>query len=189
MPLVEQHTGVSFDARAVELCVLRWAAPHGIRVTGTRFLTDVRYEADRVLNIAVHELLHPPWPQGHPVKDSLDALAADPFLAARFDGRDPDAGYNTWARYAEEDAAQALDQFLNTYLGRNSRGDPVTRWTTADGGMHVLALLLHDTLRRGGFDPKVGSYADFLARALSDPHTWPDDLNARYLELMVTRRS
>ena len=189
VPLVEQHTGVSFDARAVELCVLRWAAPHGIRVTGTRFLTDVRYEADRVLNIAVHELLHPPWPQGHPVKDSLDALAADPFLAARFAGRDPDAGYNTWARYAEEDAAQALDQFLNTHLGRNSRGDPVTRWTTADGGMHVLALLLYDTLRRGGFDPKVDSYADFLARALSDPHTWPDDLNARYLELAVTRRS
>ena len=109
VPLVERHTGVSFDARAVELCVLRWAAPHGIRVTGTRFLTDVRYEADRVLNIAVHELLHPPWPQCHPVKDSLDALAADPFLAARFAGRDPDAGYNTWARYAEENAAQALD--------------------------------------------------------------------------------
>ena len=119
VPLVERHTGVSFAARAVELCVLRWAAPHGIRVTGTRFLTDVRYEADRVLNIAVHELLHPPWPQGHPVKDSLDALAAD----------------------------------------RSSR--PVS----------------------------AGSYADFLARALSDPHTWPDDLNARYLELAVTRRS
>lgn len=28
----------------------------------------------------------------------------------------------------------------------------MTRWTTADGGMHVLALLLHDTLRRGGLD-------------------------------------
>ena len=126
---------------------------------------------------------------GHPVKDSLDALAADPFLAARFAGRDPDAGYNAWDRYAEEDAAQALDQFLNTRLGRNSRGDPVTRWATADGGMHVLALLLYDTLRRGGFDPRVSSYADFLARALSDPHTWPDDLNARYLELAVTRQS
>src|SRR3984885_7662416 len=58
VPLVEKHTGVSFDARAVELCVLRWAAPHGIRVTGTRFLTDIRYDADLVLNIAVHELLH-----------------------------------------------------------------------------------------------------------------------------------
>ncbi len=189
VPLVEQHTGVCFDARAVELCVLRWAAPHGIRVTGTRFLTDIRYDADRVLNIAVHELLHPPWPKGHPVKGRLDALAADPFLAARFAGRDPAAGYNTWASYAEEDAAQALDQFLNTQLGRNTRGDPASRWTAADGGMHVLALLLYDTVRRGGFDPAAGSYADFLARALSDASTWPRDLEARYLELTATRHS
>jgi hypothetical protein len=186
VPLVEHHTGVVFDARAVELYVLRWAAPHGIRVTGTRFLTDIRYDADRVLNIAVHELLHPPWPKDHPVTGRLDALAADPFLAARFAGRDPAAGYNTWASYAEEDAAQALDQFLNTQLGRNTRGDPVTRWTTADDGMHVLALLLYDTLRRGGFDPAAGSYADFLARALSDGTTWPHDLKARYLELTAT---
>jgi len=186
VPLVEQHTGVSFDARAVELCVLRWAAPHGIRVTGTRFLTDIRYDADVVLNIAVHELLHPPWPADHPVKSRLDALAGDPFLAARFAARDPAAGYNTWAGYVEEDAAQALDQYLNTQLGRNTRGDPVTRWTTADGGMHVLALLLHDALQRGDFDPAAGRYADFLARALSDRHTWPGDLHARYLELTAT---
>jgi len=158
VPLVERYTGVRFEARAVELCVLRWAAPHGIRVTGTRFLTDIRYEADRVLNIAVHELLHPPWPDGHPVKGHLDALAADPFLAARFA---PAAGYNTWDSYAEEDAAQALDKFLNIQLGRNTRGDPAARWTTADDGMHVLALLLYDTVRRGGFDPAAGSYADF----------------------------
>jgi len=187
VPLVEQHTGISFTARAVELCVLRWAAPHGIRVTGTRFLTDIRYDAGRVLNIAVHELLHPPWPKDHPAKSRLDALAGDPFLAARFAARDPAAGYNTWASYAEEDAAQALDQYLNTQLGRNTRGDPVTRWTTADGGMHVLALLLHDTLQRGTFDPAAGSYADFLAHALSDGHTWPGDLHTRYLELTATR--
>jgi hypothetical protein len=183
VPLVERYTGISFDARGVELCVLRWAAPHGIRVTGTRFLTDVRYDADTVLNIAVHELLHPSWPERHPVQGWLDALAADPFLAARFAGRDPAAGYNTWANYAEEDAAQALDQFLNNQLGRNTRGDPVTRWTAADGGMHVLALLLHDTLRRGGFGSGAESYADFLTRAFTGEGTWPRDLEARYLEL------
>jgi hypothetical protein len=188
VPLVEQCTGVRFSARTVELCVLRWAAPHGIRVTGTRFLTDVRYDADTVLNIAVHELLHPPWPPGHPVKGRLDALAADPFLAARFASRDPAAGYNTWAGYAEEDAAQALDQFLNTQLGRNSRGDPVTRWTDADGGMHVLALLLHDALQHG-FDPEACRYADFLDGALGDGHTWPGDLRARYLELTTASTS
>ena len=90
-------------------------------------------------------------PAGHPVRGRLDALAADPF---------PAAGYNTWATYAEEDAAQALDQFLNIQLGRNTRGDPVTSWTAADGGMHVLALLLYDGLRHGGYDPAAGSYKE-----------------------------
>jgi hypothetical protein len=55
--------------------------------------------------------------------------------------------------------------------------------------VHVLALLLHGTLRRGGFGPEVASYADSLARALSDGHTWPDDLKARYLELTATCQS
>ena len=55
--------------------------------------------------------------------------------------------------------------------------------------MHVLALLLCDTVRRGGFDPASGSYADFLARALSDASIWPRDLEARYLELTATRHS
>lgn len=189
VPLVERHTGTSFPDRAVELCVLRWAAPHGIRVTGTRFLTDVRYDAGLVLTIAVHELLHPPWPPGHPVKDRLDALAADPFLAVRFAERDPDAGYNTWAGYAEEDAAQALDQVLSTELGGTTRGDPVARWTTADGGMHVLALLLHDTLRRGGYQAEDSSYGDFLARALSNEGVWPRDLATRYRALTETGRT
>jgi len=38
VPLVERHTGAALPARHVELCVLRWAAPHAIRVVGVRFL-------------------------------------------------------------------------------------------------------------------------------------------------------
>jgi hypothetical protein len=125
-----------------------------------------------------------PWHGWLASSAALPFLAADRGLAARFAARDPAAGYNTWAGYAEEDAAQALDQLLNTRLGRNTRGTPVTRWTTADDGMHVLALLLYDTLLRGGFDPATGSYADFLADALADTNTWPPDLEARYLELI-----
>ena len=65
-----------------------------------------------------------PWPKGHPVRSRLDALSADPFLAARFAARDPAAGYNTWASYAEENAAQALDQYLVTQVACNTRGRP-----------------------------------------------------------------
>jgi hypothetical protein len=118
------------------------------------------------------------WPVRGELFPVALAIALYTVLAARFAGRDPAAGYNTWASYAEEDAAQALDQFLNTQLGRNTRGEPAARWPAADDGMHVLALLLYDAIRRGGFDPAAGSYADFLARALSDADTWPGDLEA-----------
>lgn len=47
--------------------------------------------------------------------------------------------------------------------------------------MHVVALLLHDVLRRGDFDPVAGSYPDFLAAALSDAKLWPHDLQALQL--------
>jgi hypothetical protein len=182
VPVVERHTAVALPAREVELCVLRWAAPHAIRVTGVRFLGDVRYDRRVLLNNAVHELLHPPWHSHHPVKGLLEALSDDPFLARRFAARDPEAGYGTWAAYVEEDAAQALDQLLMTELGL-ARTDPVTRWTTADAGMHVLALLLHDTLIRGGFDAAQDSYADFLARELGRGECWPEDLESRFRQL------
>ena len=182
VPLVEHHTGAPLAARQVELCVLRWAAPHAIRVTGVRFLGDVRYHTSLLLNNAVHELLHPPWPANHPVKGVLDGLSEDPFLANRFAARDRDAAYNTWSAYAEEDAAQALDQWLLSRL-RQAQRDPASRWSIADNGMHVLALLLHDALVRGGFDADRESYPDFLLRALADGSLWPDNLETRYLEL------
>ena len=114
VPLVERHTGVRFDDRAVELCVLRWAAPHGIRVTGTRFSPTGVMRPAGSSTLPCTSCCTRRGRQDHPVKGPLDRLAADPFLAARFARRDPAAGYNT-------------------------RGDPATRWTTADDGMHVLA--------------------------------------------------
>ncbi len=181
VPLIEQHTGMSLGSRKIEVCILRWAAPHAIRVTGVRFLGDVRYRTSIVLNNSVHELLHPPWPEDHRLKKQLARLADDPFLAARFAARPRDAGYNDWMGYAEEDAAQALDQVLNKKLGL--AGDPIERWTTADEGMHVLALLLHDVMDRGGFADRDETYADFLSRALEDTSMWPQDLGARFREL------
>jgi hypothetical protein len=183
VPLVEHHTRAALPARQVELCVLRWAAPHAIRVTGVRFLGDVRYDTQVLLNNAVHELLHPPWPAHHPVTGLLEALSDDPFLASRFASRDRNAGYGIWRAYAEEDAAQALDQVLLTKIGQATR-DPVARWTIADDGMHVLALLLHDAVIRGGFDAGRESYADFLARVLTDGRWWPHDLERRYVQLV-----
>lgn len=182
VPLVERYAGISLPGRWVELCILRWAAPHAIRVTGVRFLGDVRYDSSTLVNNAVHELLHPPFPAQHPVVEQLHNMSTDPFLAQRFAARDRASGYNNWSSYVEEDAAQALDQFITNRIGTNAQA-PVTRWGASDGGMHVLAVLLHETLVRGEFDPDKESYADFLSGAFADHDLWPADLGHRYLQV------
>lgn len=182
LPLIECRTGIELQASVVEVCLLRWAAPHAIRVTGVRFLTDVRYPATIILNNSVHELLHPPWPDGHPVSSQLADLAGDSFLAKAFARRPSEAGYNDWKGYVEENAAQALDQWLNGELGLAK--DPIRRWIEADGGMHVLALLLFDLLRRGDFGSTDETFADFISRALTDGTAWPVDLRSRYQALI-----
>ncbi len=184
VPIIERHTGIDLDTSEIEVCLLRWAAPHAIRVTGVRFLTDVRYPATIVLNNSVHELLHPSWPDGHPVSSQLFDLQTDPFLAERFAQRPPEAGYNDWSAYVEEDAAQALDQWINEKL--ELARDPASRWLDADDGMHVLALLLFDLLRRGNFGNTEETFAGFLSRALSDKEVWPVDLRSRYETLTAT---
>lgn len=184
VPIVERRTGIDLKTSEVEVCLLRWAAPHAIRVTGVRFLTDVRYPATIVLNNSVHELLHPSWPDGHVISSQLFDLQADTFLAEKFAQRPPEAGYNDWRGYVEEDAAQALDQWINEKL--ELAQDPVSRWAAADGGMHVLALLLFDLLKRGNFGDTEETFADFLSRALTDTKLWPDDLGARYAVLTAT---
>ena len=134
-----------------------------------------------MLNNAVHELLHPPWPNDHRVKETLAALADDPFLAARFAARDAQAGYNDWSGYVEEDAAQALDQLLLTKPGSRRPTRSLGGRASRFGGMHVLALLLHDALVRDKFDG-AESYADFLDHLLRDDERWPDPA-LRYAEL------
>ena len=177
--VVARCSGVHLPDTPIEVCLLRWAAPHAIRVTGLRFLADVRYDSLTLFGNAVHELLHPPFPDGHHVWGALDALADEPFLAARFAGRDIDAGYNTWRSYVEEDAAQALDQLLCERLGiarRSARG----RWLAADGGMHVLAALLHDELIRVGFDSNTGDYGIAVADIVGQWIRTEADLSTRY---------
>ncbi len=184
--LVRQCTGVLLPKGAIEACMLRWVAPHAIRVSGLRLLVDVRYDTLTILGNAVHELLHPPFPDDHAVWETLDALASDPFLSARFNNRDPDAGYNTWRSYVEEDAAQALDQLLCERLGI-ARRSALERWIEADDGMHVLAALLHRQLADRAYDPETCDYGTVVNSIATEWMHRADDLEMQYSDWCALR--
>lgn len=57
VPLVEQVLGRKLDTGEIRVVDARYCRPHGIRVTGDRFLTDPTYPKDRVLAIVIYILM------------------------------------------------------------------------------------------------------------------------------------
>ena len=58
---VERLTGRSLEP-AVEVVLLEFCKPHGIKVIGQRFLSAIDWDDEVVMRTSGHELLHPPVP-------------------------------------------------------------------------------------------------------------------------------
>lgn len=143
---VERVLGVPLPAAETTVYVLFYTRPHGIALLDGAFIVDHTWSREVVVRTAAHELMHPPYDlENEPgLRAAIASLAADPLLRARFDGHDPDYGYNTFEGYIEEGCVRALDQLVAERLG--VARDPRERWLNEDGGMHVFAACLYDAL-------------------------------------------
>jgi hypothetical protein len=155
---------------------LAYSEPHGIRITGLRFLTHESYPFKIVLHNAIHEPMHPPYNASDPrVRKAIDLLSNDPLIEDKVKHHDPSFGYNTAAGYIEEDSVQALEQIIAEQFGvaRDARD----YWKEQDGGMHVLAAAIYSgykaALQRG---PET--YSDWFVHAVEDGELRGDRLQA-----------
>src|ERR1700732_1651302 len=142
IPIIESYLGFSLPSHTITVYLLAYSEPHGIRITGLRFLTHVSYPFSIVLHNAIHEPMHPPYHTDDPkVGEAIDLLGRDPLVIDKVHHHDPSFGYNTTAGYIEEDSVQALEQLVSEKfgVGRN----PCQYWQEQDGGMHVLAVAMY----------------------------------------------
>jgi hypothetical protein len=168
----------------ITVYVLAFSQPHGIRITGTRFLTDIAWPAEIVARNAVHEMLHPPFDLAHDttLSAAIHALAADTFVVRRVENHDKSFGYNSLAGLVEEDVVQAFEQYVNGRFGIavDWRG----RWSESDGGIHVLAPIIYDHLRRGDFSLGRDSIGGFVLRLMTTGDLRPGFVAAAYARVM-----
>jgi hypothetical protein len=76
----EKLTGRTFDP-TIEIVLLQFSKPHGIKVQGQKFLQASDYDTATTVRIAAHEMLHPPVPMDGPAaKAALAVLARDPLV-------------------------------------------------------------------------------------------------------------
>ena len=166
IPAVEQVLGSPRPTNQITVYLLYYSEPHGIKITGTRFLTHYSYPFRIVLRNAIHEMMHPPYDLAHDpeLRSGLESLKSDAFLMSKVEHHDTSAGYNTLAGLEEEDCVQALEQIIAERFGMG--GDPRAYWRQQDGGIHVLAVALYELMKEQEFDGSRESFPTFLKRQL-----------------------
>lgn len=177
---VETHLRFALPSNRITVYMLYFARPHAMRVTGARFIADASYPFAEVLRNAVHEMLHPPFgvPRDRELRESLEALKADPFLTGMIRGHNPSFGYNSFESFVEEDCVRALEQVIGERfkIERDARG----RWKEEDDGIHVFAAALYALMREENYDGRHESFQPFLLRMLKTGRLAPGKIRQLY---------
>lgn len=160
----EALLGSSLPSNQLTVYVLYYAQPHGIRILGSRFITDVSYPLAIVARTAAHEMFHPPYKKQSPdVQDALALLEKDPFLQQAFEHRNPDYGYNTVKGLIEEGCVRALEQIVNEKLGILYL-EAHTRWRQEDDGLHVFAACIYTLMKEENYNTRGETFEAFFVR-------------------------
>jgi hypothetical protein len=142
IPAIENLLGFALPSQTITVYLLNYSEPHGIRITGLRFLTHVSYPFRIVLHNAIHESMHPPYSYADSsVQRAVDLLGSDPLITDKVQHHDPSFGYNNARGYIEEDSVQALEEIVSEQFGVGH--NPCQYWQQQDGGMHVLAAAIY----------------------------------------------
>jgi len=162
----ERLLGRRFPDPSLEVILLYFSKPHGIKIQGQRFLTHLDYPDQIVIRNAAHEMLHPPFDMaGRTATAMLATMNRDPLLTRMLAEHDPSFGYNSMEGILNEDTVQALEQIVSERVGVGAV--PAERWRKSDGGMHIFAAALYGMLKADGYDRTGGNLEAWMTKALT----------------------
>jgi len=174
--------GRDLDPR-IELIVVNFSQPYGIRIQGQRFLAHHSYPPETQLRIAAHEIFHPPFDNSDAdLLRLLEPLENDPWMISIVEDHNPGFGYNSFLGVVNEDSTKALDQIVSERLG--FARDMGQRLRHSDDGMHMLAAALYHAMVEDGFAETGGVYEDWLKSALERGLLTPDEVRRRAAEIV-----
>lgn len=162
----------------IDVLLLYFSQPYGIRVTGQRLASHYSYPMDIQLRTATHEMFHPPFERGDmSIYAALEDLRSDPWMMSIVQDHDPALGYNTFPELLDESSTQALDQIVANRMGFGWGSG--SRWRTTDDGMHMLAAAIYQMLREDRFDRTGGDYSEWLDSAIERGMFTPEEVKRR----------
>lgn len=178
----EFYTGRRFDP-TIEIVLLEFCKPHGIKVIGQRFLSALDWGDDVHVRTAGHEILHPPVDRGGAAfTAALTILSKDRLLDRIVKEHDRKFGYNSLDGLLDEDLASAIDQLISERSGvaRSARD----RWNKVDDGMHVLSAAFYGLMRQDGYARTGGNLEQWLLRKAKAGALAPRTLHAAAAQVL-----
>lgn len=172
----EYYTGRTFDP-TIEVIFMHFNKPHGIKITGQRYLTGLAYDDDITIWTAGHEVLHPPITMdGETAKAAMAIFERDKLLQRILAERNKSYGYGSIEGLFNEGLTQTLDQLIGQRLG--IKRDPRKRWRESDGGMHVLGAAFYGLMQADGYAERGGNLEQWVATQVSEGNLAPGPLHA-----------
>lgn len=135
--------GQAPESITVYLC--SFAAPHGIKICGPKYISDIAFSMETTLGIAVHEMFHPPY-SARNLQTELERLGNDPLLQHSFNSKDPKYGYPSMTGFIEENVVEAMAIFICHKIGLEE--DPLEYFEKHDEGSHRLSVVLFDAFSK-----------------------------------------
>ncbi len=168
VPVIESMLGKRFNSDRITVYLAAYSEPHGIRITGTRFITSFRYPLEILLHNSVHEMMHPPYEAAEPaVSKAIEKLGKDPLIQDKVEHHNQAFGYNSTAEYIEEDSVQALEAVISEQFGFGR--DQKKYWAAQDDGMHVLAIAIYLRYKQWLSAPhKPLSYGEWMVNEVNE---------------------
>ncbi len=142
---IELMLGKGNSPEDITVYLCSFSAPHGIKICGPRYITDIKFPMEVSLGIAVHELFHPPYNAKNLIIE-LQSLENDPLLQHAFKTKDPRFGYPTMPGFIEENVVEAMALSVCHKVGLEK--DPIGYLKKHDEGSHMLSVVLFDYFGR-----------------------------------------
>ena len=176
----EYFLGFKLPSDKITIYMLYYSQPHGIKITGMRFLTDAAWPFKIVLRNAAHEMMHPPYDYkgDDELRAAIESLWKDDFLMDKVSNHNPSFGYNTLDGLIEEDCVQTLEQLINEKFGVDV--DARKRWKASDDGIHVFAVALYQAMKEDNYNDSNLLFRDYLVSKIKSGKLGPGTIKSCY---------
>jgi len=160
----EKMLGFKLPSDTITVYMLYYNRPHGIKITGMRFLTSIKWPFEITIRTSAHEMMHPPYDYKNDaeLRGVIESFSKDEFVMDKVNNHNKSLGYNTLDGLFEEDCVQSLDQMINEKLGVAI--DARKRWKESDEGIHVLAIALYQIMKEENYNSNGEVFRDFIIR-------------------------